>query len=380
MGYKAKIVLTLVCVVMLLFGTPVFGQDTEPLQLGSPIVRVKDIARVQGDRDNQIYGLGLVIGLEGTGDGTGSRANVQMIANMLERFGITVSADDLRLRNVAAVMVTADISTSVRSGDRIDVTVSSIGDARSLQGGYLLQTPLQAANGEIYAAAQGPISIGGFNVRGGGSSVQQNHTTVARIPNGAIIEQEIPGNFTNGEMIELVLQSPDFNTASRLVQVINQVYTEGTARAIDQASVQVAIPSEYQHNVVGFIAEIEELPIRPDSRARVIINERTGTVVMGQGVRVAKIAVSHGNLNVQVDATPLVSQPPPMSEGETVVGTEYDIQVEEEQDRLMVVDGGASVEELVDALNAIGASPRDIIAILQAIKEAGALYGELIIL
>lgn len=346
----------------------------------SPLVRVKDIARVQGVRDNQLYGLGLVIGLNGSGDGTGTVANLQMTANMMEQFGVTVSAEDLRLRNVAVVMVTADISTAVKTGDRVNVTVSSIGDARSLQGGFLLQTPLQAADGQIYAAAQGPVSIGGFVVRGGASSVQQNHTTVGMVPNGAIVEQEVPQQISDGSEISLVLAEPDFSTANRLAEAINQVYPENVAIAQDQATVRIVIPEEYQNNQVAFIASIEELPVRPDMRARVIINERTGTIVMGNGVRVAQVAVSHGNLNVQVGASLDVSQPPAFSSGQTVAGLDWSIDVAEEGERLVLVDGTTSIEQLIAALNAIGASPRDIIAILQAIKASGALYGELIIM
>ncbi len=356
------------------------GTGVVPIQFDTPLVRVKDIARVQGVRDNQIYGLGLVIGLNGSGDGGGTRASVQMIANMLEKFGITVSADDLRLRNIAAVMVTADLPSVVRTGDRVDVTVSSIGDAKSLQGGFLLQTPLEAANGQIYAAAQGSISIGGFNARGGSSNVQQNHPTVGMIPNGAIVEQDIAGSVSDGQMLTLILSEPDFTTAHRLVEVINQVYDSSTAWAQDQATVRIEIPTNYRNQIVSFIAKLEELPVRPDAQARVIVNERTGTIVMGAGVRISTIAVAHGNLNVRVESSLQVAQPPPFAAGETVVTAEYDIDVTEDVNRLMVLDGTSSVENLVEALNAIGASPRDIISILQAIKAAGALYGELIIL
>lgn len=336
----------------------------------NPLVRVKDIARVQGVRDNQLYGLGLVIGLNGSGDGTGTVANLQMTANMLEQFGVTVSAEDLRLRNVAVVMVTADVVSSVRTGDRINVTVSSIGDARSLQGGFLVQTLLHAADGNVYAAAQGPISIGGFVVRGGPSSVQQNHTTVGMVPNGAIIEQEIPHSISDGEELSLVLLEPDFSTADRLAKVINQFFSSNTALAQDQSTVRVTIPQEYRDNQVAFIASIEDLPIRPDTKARVIINERNGTIVMGHGVRVAKVAVAHGSLNVRVDATVEFGR----------ANLDYLIDATEEVEQLAMVEGTTSIDELVGALNAIGASPRDIIAILQAIKAAGALYGELVIM
>ncbi|MGI6148867.1 MAG: flagellar basal body P-ring protein FlgI [Firmicutes bacterium] len=334
----------------------------------TPTVRVKDIARVHGVRDNQIYGLGLVVGLQGTGDSSGARANVQMIANMLEGFGITVSASDLRLRNIAAVMVTADIPSSVRTGDRIDVTVSSIGDARSLQGGFLLQTPLQAANGRIYAVAQGPLSTGGAGGRSGGGGSSQTHTTVAVIPNGAIVEQEIESSVTANNILSIVLNEPDFTTAARLESVINQVYGGQTARAVDQATIELAVPLAFRSNVVGFIAQIEELPIQPDTNARVVINERTGTVVMGSAVRIAPVAVSHGGIRIQVQpAVQWDEEGFPVVENEIVHNT-------------AVLSSGANVQNLVDALNALGVSPRDIIAILQAVKAAGALFGELIII
>ena len=340
-----------------------------------------DIARVLGVRENQIYGLGLVVGLNGTGDGSGTRANVQMIANMLESFGITVSASDMRVRNIAAVMVPAEMPTSAKAGDRVDVTVSSIGDARSLQGGFLLQTPLQAANGQVYAVAQGPVSIGGFVVRGGGASAQMNHTTVGSVPGGAIVEREVdtPG-FASDGYISMVLAEPDFTTASRVVEVINAVYGPDLAWARDQATVEIRVPDEYLYNVVSFIAQLEELPVQPDVNARVVINERTGTVVMGASVRIATVAVAKDNLRVQIQASPVISQPPPLSEGFTVVDREISVEVEGEPSNFAVLGGTASVQDLVDALNAVGASPRDIISILQAIKAAGALFGELIII
>ena len=359
--------------IILLVSGAALGQSVEPLRYDTPIVRVKDVARVQGVRDNQIYGLGLVVGLQGTGDGAGSRANLQMIANMLENFGITVSASDLRLRNVAAVMVTADLPTSLRVGDRIDVTVASIGDARSLAGGYLLQTPLQAANGQIFAVAQGPLSVGGASGRSSGSS--STITTVGTVPSGAIVERELEyRNLAADGRLSLVLLDPDFTTAQRLVDVINAAFGTVLARARDQGTVEVEVPLGYLGNVVAFIAELEELPIRPDSNARVVINERTGTVVMGSQVRIAPIAVSHGNLKVQIGSEN-------RSGAEGVDGFFDELMMQEARYGTSTVLGGTpSVKELVDALNAVGASPKDIIAILQAVKAAGALFGELIIL
>lgn len=357
-------VLAAVLLMVLAVSSGAFAQQ-QTLQYGTPTVRVKDIARVQGVRDNQIYGLGLVVGLQGTGDSSGARANVQMIANMLQGFGITVSASDLRLRNIAAVMVTADIPSSVRVGDRIDVTVSSIGDARSLQGGFLLQTPLQAANGQIYAVAQGPLSIGSFSSRGSGSG--QAHATVAMVPNGAIVEREVDSPIVEGNTVSVILNEPDFTTAARLAQAINEAYGGNTARAVSQSTVEVTVPLTYRSNLVGFLAQVEELPVQPDTNARVVVNERTGTVVMGAAVRIAPVAVSHGGIRIQVGG-----------------GVEWDengfpIYEESLVHQTALLSSGADVQDLVDALNALGASPRDIIAILQAVKAAGALFGELII-
>ncbi|HHY10830.1 MAG TPA: flagellar basal body P-ring protein FlgI [Firmicutes bacterium] len=378
MGKKVCLLIT---AVLLLIPFLAGARPIEPLRYDSPIVRLKDVARIQGVRENQIYGLGLVVGLQGTGDGAGARANIQMIANMLDSFGISVSASDLRMRNIAAVMVTADLPTSARIGDRLDVTVSSIGDARSLQGGFLLQTPLQAANGQVFAVAQGAVSIGGFAVRGGGSSAQVNHTTVGKVPNGGIIERELEHTgYGEDGRVAMILAEPDFTTASRLVDVINGAYGADLAWARDEGTILIDVPVSYENNVIGFLAELEELPIRPDVRARVVINERTGTVVMGASVRIATVAVSHGGLSVRVEAGQTVSQPPPFAGGSTVVTDQIVLDVEEQPSHFAVFAGTNNVQDLVDALNAIGATPRDIIAILQAVKAAGALFGELVII
>ena len=347
-----------------------------------PTVRVKDIARFEGVRDNQLFGMGLVIGLEGTGDGRGSQANVQMVANMLERFGITVDREALRLRNVAAVMVTADLPAFVRPGDRIDVTVSSFGDARSLQGGFLLQTPLEAADGRVYAVAQGPVSIGGFNVRAGGSEVQRNHTAVGIVPGGAIVERSVPAEVLQGDRLTLILHEPDFTTAARVAEAINRVFTPDTARALDRSAIEVRVPSIFMSQPVEFIALVEEIEVTPDAPARVVINERTGTIVMGHRARIATVAVAHGGLTVRGETEPQFGFLPPAEEGGAptpVVVETTRIDVQEGGD-VVLIQGGASVEDVVQALNAIGASPRDIIAVLQAIKAAGALYGELEVL
>lgn len=343
-------------------------------------VRVKDIAHFQGDRINQLTGLGLVVGLAGTGDGSGSQANVQMIANMLQRFGLSLSPSDLRTRNVAAVMVTAELPPFAREGDTIDVTVSSFGDAKSLEGGVLLMTPLRGADGQVYAVAQGPVSIGGFNVSGGGSRVQKNHTTVGRVPNGATIEAEIFSALTSGNYLDLVLKNPDFTTASRLVDSINAHFEAEIARAVDKSTVELMIPETYMHDPISFIAKLEGVEVTPDTMAKVVINERTGTIVMGQNVRISTVAVAHGSLSVSIGRSFEVSQPWPDSRGTTQVIPEIEIQASEEEAQLMVLPAGSNVNDVVKVLNAIGATPRDIIAILQAVKAAGALHGELVII
>lgn len=357
----------------------VWGSDNPQVGIitSEPLVRVKDIARVQGVRDNQLVGLGLVVGLAGTGDGRGTVANIHMVANMLATFGVAVDASSLRTRNVAAVMLTADLPAYVRPGDRIDVTVSSLGDARSLEGGYLLQSPLEAANGEIYAVAQGPVSIGGFSAGAGGASVQKNHPTVGLVPNGAIVEAEVPTSFLSGDGITLLLHQPDFTTAARLARAVDEAFGQRVAAAVDRAAVKVEIPPAYEQDVVGFVAAVEEVVLRPDAPAKVVINERTGTIVMGHHVRISTVAVAHGPLRVKVQPRVEVHQPPPLSSGETVQVEIPELEVEEEDRAINVLRSGADVEELVAALNTIGAVPRDIIAILQAVKAAGALYGEL---
>lgn len=368
---KIKVAITL-GLLLLAMALPAWVAAAE----AGPSVRIKDIARLQGDRPNQLTGLGLVIGLEGTGDSSGTIANVQMVANALQQFGVAVPATQLRVRNVAAVIVTADLPAFTRTGDKIDVTVSSFGDAKSLQGGVLLLTPLKAVDGEVYAVAQGPVSIGGFNASSGGSKVQKNHPTVGTLVSGAIVEKEVP-NSLETDRLTLVLSEPDFTTAARLAQVVNMVFTDNTASAVDKAAVRITVPDAYKNRLVEFVAAIEELPVKPDAVARIVVNERTGTVVMGQDVRISTVAVAHGNLSIKVNTSYDVSQPAPKSDGKTVVSPTTDVQVKEENSRMMVLEGGANVSDLVKALNAIGASPRDIISILQAIKAAGALHGEL---
>lgn len=341
-------------------------------------VRIKDITKIQGVRDNQLVGFGLVIGLDGTGDSQSTTFTVQAIINLLSRFGVTVPAGRVRINNVAAVMVTANLPPFAKSGDRIDVLVSSIGDAKSLQGGTLLQTPLQGADNQVYAVAQGPVSIGGFNFEQSGTSAQKNHTTVGRIPDGALVEQVVPMNFVAGDSIVFSLAQNDFTTAQRIADAINAKFPN-SAEPVDAGTVSVKIPETHKARTVQFLSEIGGLTVEPDMPARIVINERTGTVVLGSQVRIAAVAVAHGNLSVEVKTTFDVVQPPPLAPkgAETVVVPQTQIKVKEPQARLLELGGGATIGDLVKGLNALGVTPRDMIAILQAIKNAGALQASL---
>lgn len=339
--------------------------------------RIKDISRVVGMRDNQLVGYGLVVGLNGSGDSQQTQFTVQSVVNMLFKFGVTVPASKVRTNNVAAVMVTATLPAFMKSGDKIDAVVSSIGDAKSLQGGTLLQTPLQGADSEVYAVAQGPVSIGGFVVGTGGNEVQKNHVTVGRVPNGAVVEKEVPVTMSEGNTITLSLSSVDFTTARRVAEAIATKLGSGAATAVDAATVRVSIPAEEQDRLPDLIAEIGQLTVTPDQAARVVINERTGTVIIGGEVRISPVAVAHGSLSVEVKTELQVSQPSPLAGGETVVVAQTRTEVKEEEARLMELKSGDTIGDLVTGLNALGVTPRDMIAILQAVKDAGALQAEL---
>ncbi|MCF7936343.1 MAG: flagellar basal body P-ring protein FlgI [Synergistales bacterium] len=356
-----------VCALLLAFGLQAGAAD-------HPEVRVKDVADVQGVRSNQLSGMGLVVGLQGTGDG-GDMAP-QMLRNMAERFGVGVPQDAIESGNAAVVMVTAKLGPFVRQGQNIDVQVSAMGDAESLEGGVLLQTPLKAANGNIYAVAQGAISIGGFSAGGQAATVTQNITTVGRVPGGAIVERDVPSSFHRNGQMALLLRQPDFTTAQRLAQAINNRFGD-VAYPEDASRVRVAMPADYTGSPTSFVADLERLRITPDVAARVVVNERTGTVVMGGDVRISEVAVAHGNLTVRVEEEPEVSQPQPFGQGQTETVPRTDVQAEEEQAQLLALPASSSVKDLVDALNSVGATPRDIISILQAIKQAGALHGTL---
>ena len=342
--------------------------------------RIKDIADIKGVRQNQLVGYGLVVGLEGTGDSDDALFTIQSLASLLEKMGVTVQPDDIAdVENVAAVMVTTDLPAFASQGSRIDVLVSSIGDAENLQGGTLLFTPLKGADGSVYAVAQGPVSTGGFAVSGNsGDEVQKNFPTVGRVVGGALVEKEIHSNFNQKDSLTLALHEPDFTTASRVAQAINRAFYSQLAQTENAGSIQVSVPENYLGNTVQFVTLIESLGVTPDMVSKVVVNERTGTVIMGENVRIATIAIAHGNLSIQIDESQNVSQPLPFSRGgRTVVTPESDIVVQEGKNPIFLVESGVSIGELVKALNALGVSPRDLIAIFQALKAAGALQAEL---
>ena len=339
--------------------------------------RLKDVASIEGVRDNMLLGYGLVVGLNGTGDRQQTVFSTQSLSNLLQKMGVNVPPTALRVNNIAAVMVTASLPAFATPGAKIDVTVSSIGDAATLQGGMLLLTSLKAANGEVYAVAQGALSIGGFSAGRGGSGVQVNHPTVGRIPEGGRVEKAAPTVDPNPAGFRLQLRRPDFVTASRLAEVLNKEFPTPIARAENAATVMVTMPPDYRHEPVKFIALIDRLEVPTDRRAVVVLNERTGTVVIGNNVTIAPVAVLHGNLTVQIVTDFVVSQPAPLSSGETVVAPRVGVEVTEDQARQVVLKKGASIEELVKALMSIGSTPRDIIAIMQSIAAAGSLDAEL---
>jgi flagellar P-ring protein precursor FlgI len=347
--------------------------------LETSAARLKDIAAVKGVRTNQLIGYGLVTGLNGTGDGSGTKFTVQSLVNMLERLGIHALPDQVKVKNVAAVMVTADLPPFARIGNRFDVLVSSIGDAQSLQGGTLMMTTLKGADTQTYAVSQGPILVGGFASSGeAGGGVQKNHPTVGRIPGGGTIEREIPFEFNRlGELV-ISLHDPDFTTAERLAKAINAKLGAEAAHALDPGTVKIDLPGGDHQDLVSLVASLEQLEVDPDRKAKVILAERTGTVIIGENVRVSPVAIAHGNLSVEIKEKKDVSQPAPFAErGRTVVTKDSNVNVTEEQRRLLLVESGASLGDLVSALNAIGVSPRDLITVFQAIKAAGALQADL---
>ena len=339
--------------------------------------RVKDLTMIAGARDNQLVGYGIVTGLAGDGD-KNPVYTIQSIANMLQRFGVNVPAAALSSKNVAAVMITAEIPAFVKNGTRLDVTISTLGDAKTLQGGVLLQTPLLGADGKVYAVAQGTVAVGGFIGGNGGAGVQKNHPTVAQISGGALVEHEIPTEIVRNNFVELLLREPDFTSAARLATAVNMVFTN-SAEAVDSTSVRIRVPEGHEKSPVQFISLVEAIEVQPDVPARIIVNERTGTIVATSRIRIAPCAVSHGELTISIANTDEISQPSAFSQtGTTERTTRTDTSVQEKKARFVVMPEMPTIEKVAAGLNAIGVTPRDMMAIFQAMKQAGALQAELI--
>lgn len=350
------------------------------LQPAAANSRIKDIASFEGVRDNILVGYGLVVGLNGTGDDL--RKSVftrESLVGMLERLGVNARDNRLEVNNIAAVMVTATLPPYARQGTRIDVNISTIGDASNLLGGTLLVTPLIAADGEVYAVAQGPVAASGFSAQGAAASVTRGVPTAGRISNGGIVEREIDFKMTEMESVKISLRNPDFTTARRVAQAINAFLGQPIAQPLDPATVRMALPQQYANNAVGLITDIEQLRVSPDYIAKVVIDEKSGVIVMGENVRISTVAIAQGNLTIRITETPQVSQPNPFAQGgETVVVPRTQIDIEEDANRrLTVMPSGVTLQELVDGLNALGVGPRDMISILQAIKASGALQAEI---
>jgi flagellar P-ring protein precursor FlgI len=340
--------------------------------------RIKDIANIEGIRQNQLIGYGLVVGLNGTGDSLNNAPFTrQSLQAMLERLGVNIRGAQLRTGNVAAVMVTGNLPAFGTQGTRMDVTVSALGDSKSLQGGTLLVTPLLGADGNVYAVGQGSVAIGGFQAEGDAAKITRGVPTVGRIANGAIIEREIDFALNRLPQVRLALRNADFTTAKRIAAAVNDFIGKPTAEPIDPSTVQLTIPEQYRGNVVALLTEIEQLQVEPDLSARIVIDERSGIIVMGRDVRVSTVAVAQGNLTVTISERAQVSQPAPFSDGETRVVPRTRIGVQEDGKKLAVVREGVSLQQLVDGLNSLGIGPRDLIAILQAIKAAGAIQADL---
>ena len=342
--------------------------------------RIKDLANIEGVRQNQLIGYGLVVGLNGSGDTLNNIPFTrQSLQAMLERLGVNIRGQTLRTGNVAAVMVTANLPAFATQGTRIDVTVSSLGDAKSLQGGMLLVTPLLGADGNVYAVAQGSLAIGGFQAEGEAAKIVRGVPTVGRIANGALIEREIDFNLNRQNQLRMALRNPDFTTAKRIAAAINDYIGVPTAESLDPGTVGITVPSQYKGNVISLLTEIEQLQIDPDTAAKIVIDERSGIIVMGRDVRVSMVAVAQGNLTVTITETPQVRQPNPFAPrgAQTVRVPRTRIGVQETGKQLAVVHDGISLQQLVDGLNALGIGPRDMIAILQAIKSSGAIQADI---
>ena len=375
---KHQHAVTLLMSTLLAAGLVAFGFGSSQAEAA----KLKNIAQVAGIRDNQLVGYGVVIGLNGTGDRPDMKFTAQSLTSMLSRFGIRIDQNSLRLRNVAAVMVTADINSFDRIGQKKDVVVSSIGNATNLQGGTLLVTPLRGVDGEVYALAQGPISVGGFSVNAFGSSRMKNHVTAARIPDGATVERSLAIDMNSQKNLVFQLDRMDFTTSTRVMEAINAYLQGDFATTPGPGSVAVDVPEKYASQVVRLVSELEDLDVVTSRVARVVVNERTGTVVIGAEVSIAAVAVAHGSFEVRVDTQYQVSQPNSsiMGPGETVVVPQTNLEAGETPTKLTLLQGGTTIGQLVNALNTLGVAPRDLISILQAIKAAGALEAELVII
>lgn len=340
-------------------------------------VRLKDITRVQGVTNNQLVGYGLVTGLAGTGDSTSVAFTSKTIQNVLQTFGLSTTSQDVRTRNVAAVVVTASLPPFAHSGDNIDVTVSSIGDSSSLQGGTLIMTELKAANNLVYATAQGPMSVGGFSFGTGTDTVSKNHTAAGRIPQGAIIARDMVTNLQQDQSgFSYVLTSPDYKTAAHLAIVLNKKFGGGTAHALDAETIRVNLPSRYVNDTVNFLADASDLRLDADSLAKVVVNERTGTIVLGGDIKLAPVAIAHGNLSLTITTTNTAVPAGPFTNAPTVTQTNTRVEAKENGRKLIYINGAATLAQVVRALNTIGVSPRDLIAIVQALRESGSLQAD----
>ncbi|MGA3179217.1 MAG: flagellar basal body P-ring protein FlgI [Verrucomicrobiota bacterium] len=343
--------------------------------------RIKDIAMVSGARDNQLSGFGLVSGLAGDGD-KNPQETIQTLANLLQHYGITVSSTLLSSKNVAVVMVTADIPAFAKPGSRLDVVVSSMGDAKSLQGGVLIQTPLVGADGHVYAVAQGTLSIGGLSAGdggAGGATVQKNHPTVGTIINGALVEREIPATILNDNHVELILRDPDFTSAARMAAVVNEKFADSSV-AMDATTIRVQMPTNWGGSPIDFIAQLENLEVTPDVPARIVINERTGTIVATSRIHISSCAVSHGNVTISITSSQDVSQPNAFSQtGSTAITQRTDARIKEEKGAMVALPELPTVEKVASALNSLGVTPRDMMSMFEAMKEAGALQADLIL-
>ncbi len=343
--------------------------------------RLKDIADVEGVRGNDLIGFGVVVGLNGTGDGNSVDFTTQSVSNLLETLGIRVDAEEVKVKNVAAVMVTSTLPPFARPGSKIDITISSLGDAKSLQGGTLLLTQLKAADGNVYALAHGPVAVGGFSVESGADAAVKNHPTVGIISEGARVERAIPFDLFQSRRVRVVLRRPDFTTMKRVVSEINEHFGVRLATPIDAASLELPLNGEHAQDPISFLSRVEQIQVVQDVGARVVVNERTGTIIMGETVTVSKVALAHGNLSIAIRSETQVSQPEAFAEqGNTEVITNNDVTVTEDETGLSIVGGQVTLGELVQALNALGATPRDLISIFSALKEAGALQADLVVM